>query len=179
MAVATIRRSAGSPWNAGRRQLAMQIDGEIGSSSTGAVRFVEIQTSRSGASSKRPFSASIETSQTVMGETMQRPRKDAAARASGAQALIQTQACVSRTAAPILSRCRIPDFTRTGEVAQDPGRVGSSPEQGSARSACKGNHLGGGAAVPGNHHALLFVRDVFNNREALRFKLGHAQFHFF
>jgi hypothetical protein len=72
MAVATIRRSAASLWNAGKRQLAMQIAGEIGSNSTGAARFVATQTSKSGKSSNRHLSASIETSQTEIADTIQR-----------------------------------------------------------------------------------------------------------
>ncbi len=51
----TIRRVAGSPWNSDRRELAMQMAGEIGSSSTGRLRFTDIQVSTSGVRSMRPF----------------------------------------------------------------------------------------------------------------------------
>jgi len=146
----------------------MQIAGEIGSNSTGAVRFFEIQTSKSGASSKRPFSASIETSQTEMADTMQRPRKVAAATASEAPALIQSQACVSSTAAPMLARFCIPSFPSAVEVSQNLGRMGSAPEERRACAACEWNNLGGGASVPSNHDPLFFVCDVLHNREAFR-----------
>ena len=43
MAVATMRRSAGSPWNSDKRELAMQMAGESGSSSAGRFRFADIQ----------------------------------------------------------------------------------------------------------------------------------------
>ena len=36
-------RSDGSPWNSGKRELAIQMAGERGSSSTGRMRFSEIQ----------------------------------------------------------------------------------------------------------------------------------------
>jgi len=55
MAVATMRRSAGSPWNSDKRELAMQMAGESGSSSTGRFRFADIQVSTSGARSRQPF----------------------------------------------------------------------------------------------------------------------------
>ena len=41
MAVATMIRSAGSPWNSDKRELAIQMAGESGSSSAGRLRFSE------------------------------------------------------------------------------------------------------------------------------------------
>jgi hypothetical protein len=155
----------------------MQIPGEIGSSSTGRLRFSEIQVSTSGVSSKRPFLASMATSQTEIAETMDRPRNVAALRASGAPALIQTQACVSSTAAPICSRGCIPNFARGVDVAKNPGAVGGAPEEGRFRRPFKGNHLGSRAPIPGDHDAFLFICDVFDDREAFGFEMGDSQFH--
>ena len=176
--MATISRSAGSPWKSVKRQLVMQIAGEMGSSSTGALRLEESQPSKSGVSFRRPLVASMDTSQTEIAETMERPRKEAKGAASAAPALIQIHAWVSRTAAPIFSRFRIPNFASVGEIGQNLGGAGCAPEERNPSPARKGNQLGRRSAIPSNHDALLFVRDVFNDREAFCLKFRHAHLDF-
>ena len=68
-AVATMRRSAGSPRNSGKQELAMQMAGEMASSSTGRLRLVEIQVSISGVKIRRPFWTSMAIYQTEIAET--------------------------------------------------------------------------------------------------------------
>ena len=175
-AVATMRRSAGSPWNSDKQELAMQMAGESGSSSTGRFRFADIQVSISGARSRRPFWTSMANSQTEMAKTIHRPRKFAALEASGAPALIQTHARVSSTAAAICSRLCIPDFACVVEVAKNSGGMRGAPEEWGFWRTLKRNHLGRRSPISGNHNAFFFVCDVFDDREALAFKVGDGEF---